>query len=160
MKDMPMTYPTEFKIKARKDDVLVFSAPIKESREMAVKDMKRGEKIKLEWLKSESDKVQIFVQQMPRFPFGNIIDWLVQNIRYPKRALEEKREGKVFVQYIVERDGSISNVRVLYNKSTPHFDLQEEAMRVVRSMPHWIPGVVNGRTVRVSYTLPINFTLQ
>lgn len=149
----------EFKIKAKNDDVLVLTAPVKEKREVAVKDIKRGEMLELVWLKSESDKVYLNVFQRPLFTYGDLRTWIIENIRYPKSALKEQRVGRVVVQFIVERDGSISNVQVVPEKSSPHIDLQEEAIRLIRSMPHWTPGIIGGRTVRVSYTLPISFDL-
>ena len=150
----------EFKIKAKNDDVLVFSAPVKESKEVTVKSMNKQKNVEMKWLKSDDDKVQIFVHQIPQFPFGDPKVWLAKNIRYPMAAQKEKREGKVFVQFIIEKDGSISNVRVLTKGSAPYADLQEESMRAVRMMPRWRPGIIQGRTVRVNYTIPINFSLR
>ena len=72
-------------------------------------------------------------------------------------ALENGIQGKVFVEFVIEKDGSITNVRVLRSVDP---SLDKEAIRVVSSMPKWKPGKQRGKAVRVSYTVPINFKLQ
>ena len=99
------------------------------------------------------------VEQKPSFPGGEseMYRWLGFNISYPQLAAEEGVSGKVTVQFVVEKDGSISDVKVLRGK---HPALDAEAVRVVRNMPKWNPGKNNGQPVRVTYTLPINFKFQ
>ncbi len=91
---------------------------------------------------------------MPNFN-GDRDIWIKENLRYPASALENDISGKVFVTFIVEKDGSVSNARVVQGIDK---DLNEEAVRVVSSMPKWTPGQVNGEFVRVQFTIPVNFS--
>ena len=97
--------------------------------------------------------------EMPQFPggFGGLMQYLSSNLRYPKDAKEAGSEGSVVVSFIVEEDGSISNASV--TKPT-YSSLDEEALRVVSSMPKWMPGKHNGKAVRVKYSLPVSFRLD
>ena len=104
----------------------------------------------------EADVFQV-VEDMPQFPGGDVTKWLAKNTRYPMIAQENGIQGRVFVQFVIEKDGSISNVKVL-RPVDPSLD--KEAVRVVSSMPKWKPGKQRGKAVRVSYTVPINFQLQ
>lgn len=99
------------------------------------------------------------VEQMPEFPGGEsaLMKYLSTSIKYPRIATENGVQGKVFVQFVVDKNGSISNVKVVRGVDSA---LDAEALRVVKSMPKWIPGKQNGETVRVSYTIPINFVLE
>lgn len=99
------------------------------------------------------------VEQQPSFPGGEgaLYTWLASNITYPAVAAEEGVQGRVIVSFIVEKDGSISSSRVVRGK---HPALDKEALRVVKKMPKWTPGKVNGSPVRVSYNLPVTFRLQ
>lgn len=99
------------------------------------------------------------VQYMPSFPGGEdaLMSFLSNNIKYPELAREYSISGKVYVQFIIEKDGTISNI-VLAKSVDKTID--EEAIRVVTLMPKWKPGFNNGRYVRVRMTLPINFILQ
>ena len=97
-----------------------------------------------------------WIEDMPKFLKGNMTEWIAKNTKYPKAALERKAEGKVFVQFVIEKDGRVTNVRVLRPVDP---DLDREAVRGVSSMPRWIPGRQRGKVVRVSYTVPINFQL-
>lgn len=98
------------------------------------------------------------VEQMPQFPGGMpaLMKWLQDNMKYPKEAQDAKQQGRVIVSFVVEKDGSITNVRVV-KSVTPALD--EEAIRVVKAMPKWNPGMQNGEPVRVNYTVPISFQL-
>jgi TonB family protein len=86
-----------------------------------------------------------------------MMTWIGQNVVYPQTSVEVNEQGRVFLNFIVERDGSISNVNVVRGVSP---DLDREAKRVVSRMPNWIPGKVAGRAVRSSCRLPINFKLN
>jgi protein TonB len=99
------------------------------------------------------------VEQMPEFPGGEaaLRKFLAANVKYPAIAAENGVQGKVFVNFVVDRNGGISNVKVVRGVD-PAVD--KEAIRVVKSMPKWIPGKQNGEAVRVSFTVPINFVLQ
>ena len=99
------------------------------------------------------------VEQMPQFSGGMkaLMDYLSTNISYPKEAHKKEIQGRVLVRFVVEKDGSISNAEVV--KSVDPL-LDAEALRVISSMPNWIPGKQNGKAVRVKYTIPITFNLD
>lgn len=98
------------------------------------------------------------VEQMPEFPGGidAMRQYIAGNLQYPEQALKEKITGKVYVSFIVEKDGSVSNVKVLHGIGG---GCDDEAVRVVSNMPRWKPGMKKGNPVRVQYTLPLNFQL-
>lgn len=108
---------------------------------------------------SDKEKVYQVVEQQPSFPGGReeLFKYLAYNVKYPIDAAENKIEGRVLVTFVIEHDGSISNVNVV-NSVYPSLD--KEAIRVVSEMPKWIPGKANGKTVRVKYTIPITFRLS
>lgn len=99
------------------------------------------------------------VESMPEFPggMGELMKFLAQNIKYPPLAKESGIQGRVFINFVVEPTGAISNVKVLRGIGG---GCDEEAVRVVSSMPSWKPGKQRGKNVRVSYNLPVKFTLQ
>jgi len=101
----------------------------------------------------------VIIEKMPTFPGGEeaLMDFIGTNIRYPKYAQDHGISGRVFIKFVVMPDGSVSNVEVLKGIGG---GCDEEAVRVVKMMPKWIPGEKDGKKVRVSYTLPINFRLQ
>lgn len=109
--------------------------------------------------KEEETKVFDVVEQMPQFPGGPsaLFEYLSKNIKYPVVAEENGVQGRVIVTFVVERDGSITDVKVVKSVDS---SLDKEAQRVVRSMPHWIPGRQNCSAVRVKYTVPVTFRLQ
>ena len=112
------------------------------------------------YLNSESsEEVFGIVEQMPSFPGGQakLMDYLSENIHYPEALAESCVQGRVIITFVVEKDGSISNVKVA--KSLDPL-LDAEAVRVVSGMPKWIPGKQNGVTYRVKYTIPVTFRLQ
>ena len=99
------------------------------------------------------------VEQKPMFPGGEaaMYKFLSDNIVYPPAAAEEGVQGRVVVEFVVAKDGSIQNVHVV---RTRHPALDKEAVRVVKAMPKWVPGRNNGQPVKVTYTLPVTFRLQ
>ena len=99
------------------------------------------------------------VEQKPEFPGGEaaMYKYLGDNIVYPSAASEEGIQGRVVVEFVVGKDGSITNVKVVRPR---HPALDKEAVRVIKSMPKWIPGRNNGQPVKVTYTLPVTFKLQ
>ena len=107
----------------------------------------------------EDNNVYSVVESLPSFPGGNAAmqQWMSQNLKYPPVAQENGIQGTVTVQFVVEKNGSISNVKVIRGKDP---SLDREAVRVVSSMPRWTPGKQNGKPVRVSYTVPVKFALQ
>ncbi len=111
--------------------------------------------------KHEPVKEEIFtaVQQMPQFPGGEgeLLKYISTHIKYPTMAAENNIQGRVVVKFVVQKDGKVGEVVVLRGKDP---DLDKEAVRVVKTLPNFIPGKMNGQAVSVWYTLPINFKLQ
>ena len=107
----------------------------------------------------EETKIFTVVEQMPMYPGGDaaLMGYLRDNIHYPTVAAEYGVQGRVVVGFVVERDGSITDVKVLRSVDP---SLDREAMRVVKSMPRWTPGKQNGSAVRVKYQVPVTFRLQ
>ena len=107
----------------------------------------------------EENKVFDIVEQQPLFPGGPaaLMKYLSEKTKYPVVAQENGVQGRVTVQFVVEKDGSISDVHVLRGVDP---SLDKEAVRVVKSMPRWTPGKQNGITVRVNYRVPVLFRLQ
>ena len=107
----------------------------------------------------EENKVFDVVEQMPSFPGGPaaLMKYLSENMRYPAVAEENGIQGRVTVQFVVEKDGSVTDVRTMKSVDPA---LDREAERVVKSMPKWIPGKQNGTAVRVKYFVPVVFRLQ
>lgn len=107
----------------------------------------------------EADPVYDFVEQDPSFPGGNdaLRDYLRKNLKYPTIAQENGMQGTVRVQFVVTKSGTISNVKVL--KSAGDRSLDEEAVRVIKGMPKWIPGKQNGASVSSKFTLPVVFKM-
>lgn len=107
----------------------------------------------------EPNKVLEHVEVMPQFPGGNgeLMRYLSANIKYPTIAAENGIEGRVVLKFVVSKDGSISNIQIVRSLD-PSCD--KEAVRVVKGMPKWIPGMQNGHPVAVYFTLPVLFKLQ
>ena len=108
---------------------------------------------------TKTDKVYDVVETMPQFPGGPnaMFEYLSKNIKYPVVAEENGVQGRVIVAFVVERDGSITDVKVVKSVDP---SLDKEAQRVVKGMPHWIPGTQDGSPVRVKYTVPVTFRLE
>lgn len=106
-----------------------------------------------------TNKVYEVVEQKPSFPGGQgaLNLFLANNVKYPVVAAENGIQGRVLVGFIVERDGSLSNVKVERSVDPA---LDKEAVRVVKAMPKWQPGKAKGSTVRVKFTVPIVFSMQ
>ena len=109
----------------------------------------------------EGDEGEVFqvVEQMPEFPGGmdKLMEYLSKNIKYPSIAQENNIQGRVVVEFVVNKDGSIVEPKVMRSVDT---SLDNEAMRVIKSMPKWNPGKQRGKAVRVRYTVPVFFRLQ
>ena len=108
---------------------------------------------------NEPQDVYESVEQMPEFPGGmeEMMKFLQGNIQYPANAAKNKVEGRVVLQFVVEKDGQIGEVKVARSVDP---ELDAEALRVVKSMPNFIPGRQDGKPVAVWYTIPISFKLQ
>ena len=147
------------------EQVLENTAPLGADDHKGVEDVNRDRVVKevvevkpVEKPKEEGPLSVAMVEQKPSFPGGEsaMYKWLQDNIIYPAAASEEGVQGKVTVQFIVEKDGSITHVQVVRGK---HPALDAEAARVIRKMPRWTPGRNNGQPVRVTYHLPVQFKL-
>lgn len=101
----------------------------------------------------------MIIESNPQFPGGDkaIVEWIKQNLRYPEEAKKEKIEGRVLVSCIINTDGTVSDAKI--TRSTNN-KLNEEALRLVSSMPKWIPRTEAGKNVKTKYTVPIKFTLE
>lgn len=109
----------------------------------------------------DSNYVYRFADVEPEFPGGRegLLNYLASNIQYPQRALKKKLEGKCYLRFIVETDGSITNPKVLRGvPDCPECDA--EALRVVSAMPKWKPGELDGKPVRSAYNLPIVYKVN
>lgn len=152
--------PQVFEIKVVEDDVEVDD----DIDFVDLEDKVEIEETYIEKAVQEEDEVveqEIFtiVEEQPSFPGGEaaLFEYLKKNIVYPTIAKESGIQGTVFVQFVVEPDGSVSNVKVLRGIGG---GCDEEAVRVVKSMPRWNPGKQRGKPVRVYFNLPIRFVLQ
>lgn len=107
------------------------------------------------------DEGEIFmiVEEMPEFPGGTeaLQKYLAQSVRYPVIAQENGIQGRVYIQFVINQNGEVTNATILRGVDP---SLDREALRVVEAMPKWKPGKQRNRPVRVSYTVPINFVLQ
>ena len=130
--------------------VVVGYAPEEEKKQPVAKE---------EVKQTEEEVIFQVVEQMPEFPGGmsEAMMFLAKNIKYPVAAQQAKIEGRVIVQFVVGKDGSISDVHTVRSVSP---ELDAEAIRVVSMMPKWNPGKQRGKAVPVSYTMPIMFRLQ
>ena len=108
---------------------------------------------------SVDDEVFVVVEEQAEFPGGldSMYAYIHKNLKYPELAKEKGIEGRVFVNFIIEKDGSISNVKIL--RGIGGF-CEEAAVEMVKNMPKWKPGKQRGKAVRVKYTLPVMFRLQ
>ena len=140
-----------------KTAVAIGSFDVKGNDEAAGEVLKAKEVIAQE--KPVEEKVFDVVEQMPQFPGGDaaLFEYLSTHIKYPTIAEENGVQGRVIVTFVVERDGSITDVKVVKSVDP---SLDKEASRVVAGMPKWIPGKQNGSAVRVKYTVPVTFRLQ
>ena len=117
--------------------------------------------LRMDTIEKAEEKEEIFgiVETMPMFRGGErkLMEFIGSNVVYPKEAIDAGIEGKVFVEFYIEKDGTVSDAKVLRGIG---YGCDEEALRVIGLMPKWFPGKQRGHAVRVRYTLPINFKLQ
>ena len=108
----------------------------------------------------EDDQPFVKVEQMPSFMGGDLMtfrNWVMSKLRYPQIAQENGITGRVLLMFVIEKDGSLTNIQVL---QTPDSSLSDEAIRVLKTSPKWTPGKQRNQTVRVKYTLPVDFRIQ
>lgn len=110
-------------------------------------------------IQSKQD-IATFVDEEAQFPGGQseLMRYLSQKIKYPERALKEKIQGKIAVQFVVEKTGELTNIQII--KRMPECpECEQEAIRILKQMPKWIPAKLEGQSVRSKYTLPVSFKL-
>ena len=105
---------------------------------------------------NSSDQVFTYVERMPEFP-GDLTQFLIDNLVYPKYAQDNKIEGRVILKFVIDRDGNVINKQVV---KSPHDTLSQAALEVLDMMPKWTPGEQKGKKVAVSFTLPVSFKLK
>ena len=108
----------------------------------------------------EEEVIFVVVESMPEFPGGQqaMMRYIGENIKYPVIAQENGIQGRVICQFVIEKDGKVTDIQVVRSSGEPSLD--KEAVRVINSMPKWKPGKQRGKPVRVKYTIPVNFRLQ
>ena len=106
----------------------------------------------------EDDAIFVVAENAPEFPGGNdsLYAYIARNIKYPETAKKEKIEGRVFVTFVIEKDGQVSSAKILRDIGG---GCGEEAIRVVKNMPKWKPGTQRGNPVRFQFNLPVSFLL-
>ena len=117
------------------------------------------EEIEIEIEEEDDEEFFMVVENMPEFPGGDrgLMKYIQNNVKYPPIAREYNITGKVYVSFIVDKSGSVTNVKIVRGVDE---NLDAEAMRVVKSLPKYKPGKQRGKSVRVMFTIPINFTLN
>jgi protein TonB len=132
--------------------------------ELVIEDLEVDEETEIEFIEEVEEEVeeeQIFtiVEEMPSFPGGEaaLMKYLGKNIKYPAIAKDAGIQGTVYVTFVVNEEGAVKDVQVLRSIGG---GCDEEAIRVVESMPKWKPGKQRGKSVKVQYNLPIRFTLK
>ncbi|MDP4202515.1 MAG: energy transducer TonB [Bacteroidota bacterium] len=99
----------------------------------------------------------VIVEEEPLFPDGNVAAYIAKSLHYPESCYQQGIQGRVICQFVVEKDGRLTNIQVVRGV---HPDLDKEAVRVISCMPKWIPGKQRNHTTRVKYTLPVNFKIK
>jgi len=127
--------------------------------EAEVEDTESDEDVEIEIEEEDDEEFFMVVENMPEFPGGDLglMKYIQKNVKYPAIAKEYNITGKVYVSFIVDRSGSVTNVKIVRGVDK---NLDTEAMRVVKSLPKYKPGRQRGENIRVMFTIPINFTLN
>jgi protein TonB len=151
---------TKTQDETEKSDVAISSVTFDQGSDEGQQVLKQNEVV-VEKVEQKEEETKVFevVEQMPQFPGGDgaLMQYLSSHIKYPVVAEENGIQGRVVCTFVVERNGSITDVRVVKSVDP---SLDKEAVRVIKGMPNWIPGKQNGSAVRVKYTLPVTFRLQ
>ena len=127
--------------------------------EIEIEDTESDEDVEIEIEEEDDEEFFMVVENMPEFPGGDLglMKYIQKNVKYPAIAIEYNITGKVYVSFIVDKKGSVTNVKIVRGVDK---NLDAEAMRVVKSLPKYKPGKQRGKSVRVMFTIPINFTLN
>ena len=151
---------TKTQDETEKSDVAISSVNFDQGSDEGQEVLKQNQVV-VEQVEQKEEETKVFevVEQMPQFPGGDaaLMQYLSSHIKYPVVAEENGIQGRVVCTFVVERNGSISDVRVVKSVDP---SLDKEAVRVIKGMPNWIPGKQNGSAVRVKYTVPVTFKLQ
>jgi len=151
---------TKTQDETEKSDVAISSVTFDQGSDEGQEVLKQNQVV-VEKVEEKEEETKVFevVEQMPQFPGGDaaLMQYLSSHIKYPAVAEENGIQGRVVCTFVVERNGSITDVRVVKSVDP---SLDKEAVRVIKSMPNWIPGKQNGSAVRVKYTVPVTFRLQ
>ena len=151
---------TKTQDETEKSDVAISSVNFDQGSDEGQEVLKQNQVV-VEKVEEKEEETKIFevVEQMPQFPGGDaaLMQYLSSHIKYPVVAEENGIQGRVVCTFVVERNGSITDVRVVKSVDP---SLDKEAVRVIKGMPSWIPGKQNGSAVRVKYTVPVTFRLQ
>ena len=151
---------TKTQDETKKSDVAISSDNFDQGSDEGQEVLKQNQVV-VEKVEEKEEETKIFevVEQMPQFPGGDaaLMQYLSSHIKYPAVAEENGIQGRVVCTFVVERNGSITDVRVVKSVDP---SLDKEAVRVIKGMPSWIPGKQNGSAVRVKYTVPVTFRLQ
>ncbi len=110
-------------------------------------------------VKQDDGPVYMYCEKMPEFPGGEIafIEYVKKKLTYPSGAISDKIEGRVTVKFIIRKNGAPSNVQIIKSLRS---DVDNECLKVISNMPKWNPGMINGKVVSVSYSIPIRFLLK
>lgn len=127
---------------------------VNRTKQVSTNNVKKQPAAKLE----EDDEVYVVAEELPEFPGGHaaLIAYIQKNINYPADAAKNGIQGRVWVSFIVEKDGSLSDIEII---RSPDSSFSKEAIRVLSSMPKWKPGKQNGKIVRVKWSMPVTFKL-
>tara|TARA_B110000914_G_scaffold212013_1_gene212573 strand:+ start:474 stop:1127 length:654 start_codon:yes stop_codon:yes gene_type:complete len=127
--------------------------------EIEIEDTESDEDEEIEIIEEDDDEFFMVVENMPIFPGGDLglMKYIQKHVKYPAIAKEYNITGKVYVSFIVDKSGKVTNVKIVRGVDK---NLDAEAMRVVKSLPKYKPGKQRGKAVRVMFTIPINFTLN
>jgi len=152
VKPPPPPPPPPEIIEIVEDDVII-------EDEIEIEDTESDEDEEIEIIEEDDDEFFMVVENMPIFPGGDLglMKYIQKHVKYPAIAKEYNITGKVYVSFIVDKSGSVTNVKIVRGVDK---NLDAEAVRVVKSLPKYKPGKQRGRSVRVMFTIPINFTLN
>ena len=161
----PPEAPKKIEIKVFNDILDIVTNDTKITTEVDFFDLEGDLEISTQIVEVEEEEVvddtpYIKVEKMPTFMGGDLNafrKWVQERIKYPQIAQENGISGRVTLSFVIERDGSLTNIEVL---QTPDRSLSEEAIRVLKTSPKWEPGMQRNQPVRVKYTLPVVFTIQ
>ena len=127
--------------------------------EIEIEDTESDEDEEIEIIEEDDDEFFMVVENMPQFPGGDLglMKYIQKHVKYPAIAKEYNITGKVYISFIVDKSGKVTNVKIVRGVDK---NLDAEAMRVVKSLPKYKPGKQRGKAVRVMFTIPINFQLN